>query len=599
MKKLNIFGLFLLLFTFFTGCKEESITLTSELPQFETREGLMLLEVIVPYGTGINDQIYIYGDFNGGEDAIGNPQWLLQRGNPQSGVPAKFGIYINPNDFVNGKTLADGYTFYNIQSGPEKNINDEPMLHYNYPATGARLNVFVDYWEADFSTPENPDEVEHDGYAIYILNNSSWTDLYLWAWDGDGNLAGADATWPGIPATGRMEIGGTMYTYFDTGASNEGRTVNIIISNNGSPQTPSPDPVITLDKDYYFELTADGTLIEMDPNASIPHDGYTIFIYNNNPDFAELYAWVWEEGSGGEDFLGVGWPGVPFTGTQMINGVAYEYFDFGAQNDGKTVNFIVNNNNQGKQAEVDGLLLDKNYYYELSGTTLKEIDPETFKPGGETPDTPSDPDEPTPDVTYNIYVQNETGWPEFALYSWGGSQIFGDWPGQTSNTVATIGGVEYLVFTVPGTGAEQHLIFNNNKKDAEEIKVEQDNMIITLDQNYYIKVTSIEATFIDTPTAYIFVDNQTDWDEVYLYGWGEAGNDLFGDWPGKVNESTKQNDGVTYLVWSFPANGKSENLIFNNGLEEDNGKVQLGDFGVVLNEDMFLRITSQGAQFVE
>ena len=92
MKKLNILGLFLLMLTFFTGCKEEKIILTSELPQFETRDGLMLLEVIVPYGTGINDQIYIYGDFNGGEEAVGNPQWLLQRGNPQSGVPAKFGI---------------------------------------------------------------------------------------------------------------------------------------------------------------------------------------------------------------------------------------------------------------------------------------------------------------------------------------------------------------------------------------------------------------------------------------------------------------------------------------------------------------------------
>ena len=111
MKKLNILALSLLGLTFLTGCKEESIVLTSELPQFETREGLMLLEVIVPYGTGTNDQIYIYGDFNGGEDAIGNPEWLLQRATVQSGVPAKFGIYINPNSFQNGKTLADGYTF--------------------------------------------------------------------------------------------------------------------------------------------------------------------------------------------------------------------------------------------------------------------------------------------------------------------------------------------------------------------------------------------------------------------------------------------------------------------------------------------------------
>ncbi|MCH5241399.1 MAG: starch-binding protein [Muribaculaceae bacterium] len=593
MKKLNILGLFLLMLTFFTGCKEESIVLTSELPQFETREGLMLLEVIVPYGTGINDQIYIYGDFNGGEEAIGNPEWLLQRGNPQSGVPAKFGIYLNPSSFVNGKTLADGYTFYNVQSGPEKNIDNETMLHYQYPSLGQRQNVFVDYWEADFSTPENPDDVEHDGYAIYIKNNSSWTDLHLWAWEADGtNLLGEGAEWPGMAATGTMNIGGTMYTYFDTGASNAGKTYTIIISNNGSPQTPDAGP-ITLDKDYYYELTADGVLVEMDPDASVSHDGYAIFIYNNNPDFAELYAWVWEEGSGGEDFLGVGWPGVPFTGTQMINGVAYEYFDFGAQNDGKTVNFIVNNNNQGKQAEVDGLVLDKNYYYELSGTTLKEIDPETFQPGGVTPDTPTEPDEPTPTAKYNIYIQNETGWSGFNLYAWGTNlpELFGGWPGQASTESATIDGVTYIVYTVEGAGEEYHLIFNNNN-DAE--KIEQGDMVITLDQNWFIKVTATEASFLEIPNIKIYADNQTTWDEIALYAWGD-GPELFGGWPGMVSTTTETVNGVEYLVYPAQANGLTYNLIFNN----NNHEVQLGDFPITLNQDVYLEVTDSGVKFKE
>ena len=476
MKKLNITGLLLVLMAMFTGCSEETITLTSELPQFETREGLMLLEVIVPYGTGINDQIYIYGDFNGGEEAVGNPEWLLQRGNPQSGVPAKFGIYINPSSFQNGKTLADGYTFYNIQNGPERSIENQPMLHYEYPPVGGRQNVFVDYWEEDFNTPENPDEVEHDGYALYILNNSSWTDLYLWAW---------------------------------------------------------------------------------------------------------------EEGSGGEDFLGVGWPGLPFTGTQTINGVVYNYYDFGEMNNGKTVNVIVSNNGSPQSGTLSGLTLDKDYYFELSGTNLTEIDPETFKPGGgETPDDP-EPDDPKPSAEYNIYIQNQTGWDNFYLYAWGDEEIFGGWPGQAPSSTITMGGVEYLVYTVTGSGETEHLIFNNNAGT----QVEQADMVITLDQNWFINVTATEATFLDTPNLTIYADNQTGWSEIALYAWGDAG-EVFGGWPGLASTTTETVNGVTYITYPAPANGKGLNLIFNNNNNGD----QLGDFPITLNGDLYLEVTSEGVK---
>ena len=40
-----------------------------ELPQFELRSDAILLEVIMPQGTGADEIIYIAGDFNGGQDA--------------------------------------------------------------------------------------------------------------------------------------------------------------------------------------------------------------------------------------------------------------------------------------------------------------------------------------------------------------------------------------------------------------------------------------------------------------------------------------------------------------------------------------------------
>ena len=580
MKKLNIFALFLLMMTAFTGCKEESITLTSELPQFETRDGLMLLEVIVPYGTGINDQIYIMGDFNGGMDAVGDPQWLLQRGNPQSGVPAKFGIYLNPNDFQNGKTLADGYTFYNIQSGPERNIENGDMLHYDFPATGQRLNVFVDYWENDFLEPENPDDVEHDGYAIYVINNTGWVELALYAWGND--LPELFGGWPGVTPTGKIDINGTVYQYFDTGASNEGLNYNLIFNNNGGGNQ-LPDFNVTLNKDYYFELNPEG-VVEIDPDASTPHDGYAIFVYNTT-DWTDFYIWVWEEGSGGEDFLGVGWPGAPFTGTQMIKGNAYYYYDFGQMNNGKTVNVIVSNNGSPQSDTLSGLTLDKNYYFELSGTKLIEIDPDTFQPGGETPEEPEPGPTPEPGE-YTIYIQNQTGWDDFFMYAWGASEIFGGWPGQQPAGTTEINGVTYMYYTVSGAGEEENLIFNNNTG------TQYDAMVVTIDKDYYIIAYPDHAELAPDPVYHLYIDNQTGWSQFYVYAWGAS--EFFGGWPGQSSETVQEIDGVTYTVFEITGTGGDENLIFHN-----NEGTQYDAMTIVFDKDYYIVASPTGATVKE
>lgn len=569
MKKLNIFGLFLLLITFFTGCKEEAITLTSELPQFETRDGLMLLEVIVPYGTGINDQIYITGEFNGGMDAVGDPQWLLQRGNPQSGVPAKFGIYINPNDFQNGKTLADGYTFYNIQNGPEKNIDNENTLHYEYPATGQRLNVFVNYWENDFLEPENPDEVEHDGYAVYVINNTGWIDLALYAW-GDAEAFGG---WPGMTPTGRMEINGTIYQYFDTGASNENLNLNLIFNNNGQG-SQLPDYNVTLNRDYYFELTADGA-VEIDPNASIPHDGYTVFVYNNTGwENVTLYMW------GDVNDLNGGWPGMQPTGTQVINGIGYLYFDMGESNTGLAENLIFSNDGANQLGDF-AFTINRNLYVEITTKGVTEIDPDTFDPNGETPEEPEP--EPTPTGEYRIYIQNMTGWDEFYMYAWGASEIFGGWPGQQPEGTTEIGGVTYMYYTVSGGGEEENLIFNNNAG------TQYDAMVITIDKDYYIIAYPDHAEAAPAPTYHLYINNQTGWDAFYVYAWGDS--EYFGGWPGATTEVTETINGVTYLVFDIEGNGNNENLIFNN-----NAGTQYDAMNINFDKDYYIIANPDGAQ---
>ena len=65
----NPLWLLLLFVAFISSCDKEEIVFDHELPQFELRSDAILLEVIMPQGTGADEIIYIAGDFNGGQDA--------------------------------------------------------------------------------------------------------------------------------------------------------------------------------------------------------------------------------------------------------------------------------------------------------------------------------------------------------------------------------------------------------------------------------------------------------------------------------------------------------------------------------------------------
>ena len=473
MKKLNIFGLlFLMLLPILAGCKKDEIIFDSELPRFELRPGYQLLEVIVPQGTMASDKIYIIGEFNGGMEAVGNPMWQLEKA---SDTDVKWGIYLNPSDFISGKTLKDGYTFYSVEQGEERSLENTPVMHTEVPKVGERLNVLVYRWADYFNKPANPDEIVHDGYVIYVVDNSGYEELALYAW-GDAEPFGG---WPGMRPTGKVEIDGVTYKYFDTGAANEGLNLNLIFNNNGEGKQLS-DYNVTLNQDFYLELTPE-SVNEFDPSAVVSHDGYAVFVVNNS-GWDELYLYMW----GTVNDLNGGWPGMAPTGTQVINGVTYTYFDLGAANcDAGLEEHVILNNGNGKQ--IDDVVvfgLDRDVYVELSSNRAVEIDPSTYVPGGTVEPDP----EPEPAKEYKIYVENLTGWNDFYVYAWGDKEIFGGWPGASSAETKTIGGKTYLVFTVEGSGETENLIFNDNNG------TQYDAMTITLDKDYTIIANPDNAT---------------------------------------------------------------------------------------------------------
>ena len=461
MKKFNIFTLmFMVLLPFLAGCSKDEIIFDSELPRFELRAGYQLLEVIVPQGTSATDKIYIIGDFNGGMEAVGNPMWELQKA-PDTDV--KWGIYLDPTKFVDGKTLANGYTFYSVEQGEERSLDNEPVTHTEAPAVGARLNVVVYRWADFFNAPSKPGEVEHDGYTIYVVNSAGYSDMALYAW-GDAEAFGG---WPGMKPTGTETINGVTYTYFDTGAANEGLNLNLIFNNNGGTEQLD-DYNVTLNQDFYLELTPDG-VVELQPSEGTEHDGYSLYVCNlSSWSEVALYAW-------GDAELFGGWPGMKPTGTETINGVPYLYFDLGAANcaAGLEEHLILNNNGGGKQFDdVVVFNLDCNVFVELTDKGVKEIDPDNYEPG-------EIEDKETTD--HYIYVQNLTGWSSFFVYAWGDSEVFGGWPGATATRAVYMDDAVWLVYTVNVTGTEEeNLIFNDGNG------TQYDAQTLTMDKDYYI-----------------------------------------------------------------------------------------------------------------
>lgn len=349
------------------SCDEDEIVFDHELPQFELRDDAILLEVIMPQGTAADETIFIAGDFNGGEETASEDlRWQLEK---SATSDVKWGIYLFPSDFVNGKTLADGFYFVSKKQGIERTVKNEDALHTLDITTGTRANVYVNRWKAFFDVPEDPNKVTHDGYAVFVLDKTGWDTMALYAWgDGIPELFGG---WPGALPKGTVEIKGFTYKYFDTGAANEGLVYNLIFNNNNNGSQLDGPQGFVLDRDIYVEVT-EGGWKEIDPEAMIVHDGYAIFIEDNSGwDALAMYAW----GDGLPELFG-GWPGALPTGEVEINGVKYKYFDTGAENAGTTYNLIMNNNNGGKQFDLATVALDRDYYFSITDAKGDEVDPD-------------------------------------------------------------------------------------------------------------------------------------------------------------------------------------------------------------------------------
>ena len=94
-----------------------------------------------------------------------------------------------------------------------------------------------------------------------------------------------------------------------------------------------------------------------------------------------------------------------------------------------------------------------------------------------------------------------------------------------------------------------------------------------------------ELPTIPASKHYIYVDDQTGWDALGLYAWGDS--ELFGPWPGEASVGeTNITKTAGYKVFLLDTDGGNYNLIFNNW---NNGK-QLPDYNITATRDFYFRI---------
>jgi len=549
MKKIVYWLLMLPLFALLNGCDDsDTIIFDDELPQFEIKENAILLEVILPKGSAAGDEYYIVGDFNGGaEAAVGNLEWQLEKA---TGSDSKWGIYLLPSTFKDGKTLADGFYFVSSTKGEERSVKNEAVLHRLDVNVGTRTNVWVDRWKAYFETEEEG----HDGFVVYVQDKSGWDNLYLYGWAGEGDVTDP---WPGFKVKGTEVINGVTYKYFDMGKSLDGFEGINLIFNNVDVQVNGP--TVTLDRNFYFRITDKG-FEEIDPEAS-----YFIYV-DDQSGWDNLSLYVQTADGGIED-----WPGLEPAGTKDINGIAYKYFEMDIELMNQSISLVFNNGKQGddpgiKQFFVKSIAFSRDFYFGITPDGCEEIDPETHG------------------TKHSLFVEDNTGWAALSLYCHGEVEAAGGWPGMQPTDTKEINGVTYKQFLMSpaATNKNINLIFNNNGGG-----VQLNDFNLTLDRDYYLRITPAGCEEITGSTVY--VQDNSGWGALALYGWGDA--ELGSGWPGLQVTGTKDIDGITYKYFDVSAYfGKNINLIFNN----NGGGEQIEDGGLytTLIGDIYFSITA-------
>lgn len=272
------------------------------------------------------------------------------------------------------------------------------------------------------------------------------------------------------------------------------------------------------------------------------------------------------------------WPGTEATGSYAIGSHVYKRIEIPNNHVGAKNNLIANSGN-GTQYDLNEVTLSGNIYYTLNATSGTQVGRdycvyiadntgwENLAIYGWQADGISI-DEST------LYIQNNTGWDDLYVYAWGTDEMFGKWPGTKGEETAVIDGVTYFKYKMDYKSGTYNLIFNNGKGENDG-KIQYNALSISSGESRLIKANATSCETLTMPSS--------------------APAEIFGGWPGvkAMNETEVKFDGHQWHHFTVPAScgGATYNMIVNNWMNNtEDGAIQYDWTGLTIDRDYFFTL---------
>ena len=158
-----------------------------------------------------------------------------------------------------------------------------------------------------------------DMNTVYFVNTKNWSNVYVYAWEGNGGSGHQNATWPGVKMTKTSEKVNGYYVWKYTSTNFLSKWDHLIFTNNSGAQTN--DIAITYNQ---YDGNGNATLRSTSSGNETNNNNTIYFI--NTKNWSNVYVYAWE-GNGGSGHQNSAWPGVKMTNTgKKVNGYyVYSY----------------------------------------------------------------------------------------------------------------------------------------------------------------------------------------------------------------------------------------------------------------------------------
>ena len=262
-------------------------------------------------------------------------------------APSIFGEW--PGIKVTDTEVIDGITYKVIKNITATEVPQNLIVNNN---AGEQIDLPGAYTitENIFVSASHP--------AIYLLDNSGWDNLYLYAWGaGIPEMFGG---WPGVEATEKVSIDGVEYLKVSF-PEEAAIPSNLIFNNGDGVQFDGP----TLDHigSIYIKVEGDSFIV-----SDVPFPVYNIYIEDKTGwDRLYLYAYSNEEAS-----LFGEWPGVEVSETVTIGDTRFKVVRNLPASD--TEHSFIIHNNSGEQQDIDGIHTLTKHLYFASGSGVDSVE---------------------------------------------------------------------------------------------------------------------------------------------------------------------------------------------------------------------------------